>query len=205
MDELETTACVRHAYELLGDEVGFFMAGNRQLSARDIAAFASSGSDMQYGEVLPAGMERIAAALDVSRCARLCELGSGTGKQALYVFLRHAGLVDVLVLERKSASDFAVEWHAEVPARYVGALSPSGAFSIRLHTGDRALAWLVLAATSALPIYRSAHFAAEWSASHVELAQGALLACAATLAWGAWRARGIDAVSYTHLTLPTKA
>ena len=102
------------------------------------------------------------------------------------------GLVDVLVLERKSASDFAVEWHAEVPARYVGALSPSGAFSIRLHTGDRALAWLVLAATSALPIYRSAHFAAEWSASHVELAQGALLACAATLAWGAWRARGID-------------
>lgn len=99
MDELETTACVRHAYELVGDEVGFFMAGNRQLSARDIAAFASSGSDMQYGEVLPAGMERIAAALDVSRCARLCELGSGTGKQALYVFLRHAGLVDVLAVE----------------------------------------------------------------------------------------------------------
>ena len=60
MDEQTTTACVRHAYELLGDEVGFFMAGNRQLSARDIAAFASSGSDMQYGEVLPAGMERIA-------------------------------------------------------------------------------------------------------------------------------------------------
>ena len=39
MDEQTTTACVRHAYELLGDEVGFFMAGNRQLSARDIAAF----------------------------------------------------------------------------------------------------------------------------------------------------------------------
>ena len=49
---------------------------------------------------------------------------------------------------------------------------------MRLAVGDRALAWLLLAGTSAFPIYRSWRFAAEWSAAHYEVAQGALLACA---------------------------
>jgi hypothetical protein len=65
------------------------------------------------------------------------------------------GLIDVLALERVSPSDFAVEWHREVPAEYVGALAPSSSLDVRLRSGDRALAWMLLAATSSLPIYRS--------------------------------------------------
>ena len=38
-----------------------------------------------------------------------------------------------------------------------GALAPSSSLDVRLRSGDRALAWMLLAATSSLPIYRSWH------------------------------------------------
>ena len=98
MKDDEAAALVREAYGLECDEVGFFIAA--PLSAGDIAAFARSGSDMQYGEVLPAGMAAIARELGVGGdCERLCELGSGTGKQALHLFLRHENVLDVLAVE----------------------------------------------------------------------------------------------------------
>jgi len=157
--------------------------------------FEVLGVTRQWGEfarkALPEGFrERVKETYNQKVAPELARLRSAPRKQPTVDV--PTGLVDVLALERVSPSDFAVEWHREVPAEFVGALSPSSSLDVRLRSGDRALAWTVLAATSSLPIYRSWRFAAEWSETHQEIAQGALVVCGVSLLWAAYRARGID-------------
>lgn len=71
------------------------------LTEGDKRAAAESGSSLLYGEVLPAGVDRLMDAdhLDAASAAVLVDLGAGLGKLAVQCFLQFPGLRRVVGVE----------------------------------------------------------------------------------------------------------
>ena len=93
------------AYGSMDDKVGQtgkFTAGHECLTAADVAAaLKAGGCNLIYGELLPAGLAKMCdpSHLDVARCAVVLELGMGTGKVAMQLFLQQPQVRRVLGVE----------------------------------------------------------------------------------------------------------
>lgn len=95
---------IKAAYETTEDIVGkqgYKTAGHLCVIEEDVQAALKSGSNLQYGELLPPGMEKMLdpAHLDAAHAASLIELGMGTGKVAIQAFLQFPCLLSVIGIE----------------------------------------------------------------------------------------------------------
>ena len=95
---------LKTAYGTMADTVGqtWRTVGHDCLTAADVkAALDAGGSNLLYGELLPAGLSKMLDAehLDIARAAVVLELGMGTGKLAMQVFLQQAQVRRVLGVE----------------------------------------------------------------------------------------------------------
>mmetsp|Transcript_12687 Transcript_12687/g.43820 ORF Transcript_12687/g.43820 Transcript_12687/m.43820 type:complete len:486 (-) Transcript_12687:66-1523(-) len=99
-----------------------------------------------------------------------------------------ARLLDVIVAQRSPGdAEPRCEAYVRVPANALAALAPRGAFALRQRDGARFIAAVFLAAAAAPPAYRTFKFAGDWAATSEYVGQAAVVICAASLAYGAYR------------------